>query len=135
MKINCLHNTFFQSEIDETTCKICINSQQLNSKLYNLQKQINLLTKQISTNYITISGLEFLYLSDNFNNSCKSKINFLFFENNLPQMWILNCLEYGTKHSTKKIAFVFLISNSVSNYVKHILKIFLAKHYVLMSIK
>ena len=135
MKINCLHNTFFQSEIDETPCKICINSQQLNSKLYNLQKQINLLTKQISTNYITISGLEFLYLSDNFDNSCKSKINFLFFENNLPQMWILNCLEYGTKHSTKKIAFVFLISNSVSNYVKHILKIFLAKHYVLMSIK
>ena len=50
-------------------------------------------------------------------------------------MWILNCLEYSTKHSTKKIAFVFLISNSVSNYVKHILKIFLAKHYVLMSIK
>ena len=50
-------------------------------------------------------------------------------------MWILNCLEYSTKHSTTKIAFVFLISNSVSNYVKHILKHFFAQHYVLMSIK
>lgn len=90
-----------------------------NQNLWNTILELNLkvrkLKKIISNNYITIK--DFNNLSGiNISNNYKYTLNTLFFANNLPQMWIIDSIQYQSKNSERKIVYVYVLSHAVKNF-------------------
>jgi hypothetical protein len=108
-------------------------------KVTILEQKLEMLTKRIyrKKNYIVISKFNLLNLSSFINNTdmffeqptWKNIVYKLFFLNEIPLLWILNCIQYTIKQSNTTVVFVYLISSNVQTQVKNKLQKYLQTNY------
>jgi hypothetical protein len=99
---------------------------QLFNKLSILRKELHILKKNVLYPYITIKHFE--NIKYNFKD-WKLTLNKLFFENHLPQMWIINKIEYIPKNKKQIIVYVFIISVAVKQSIIQKLESYCNNHF------
>jgi hypothetical protein len=105
-------------------------TQLLVKQLYNeikiLKKELYILKKNVICPYITIKHFENIkfHFKD-----WKLTLNKLFFENLIPQMWIINKIQYIPKNNKQIIVYVFVISSAVRHSVIQKLESYCNNHF------
>lgn len=94
----------------------------LKNELYKINKSVYYIP------YLKICGYENLpnYKSKEW----QSAFQTLFYENNLPQMWIIKSIIYPCpKKSPNVIVYLFLLSDTVKNVTKRKLSTYILNHF------
>jgi hypothetical protein len=104
---------------------------QLYNKLNFLKKELCILKKTFLCPYIKIKHFE--NIKFNFKD-WKLTLNKLFFENSLPQLWILNKIQYIPKNEKQTIVYVFVISSTVKYYIINKLEAYCKNNFINVEI-
>jgi hypothetical protein len=96
-----------------------------------LKKELYILKKNVIVPYIKIKHFE--NIKFNFKD-WKLTLNKLFFENYLPQMWIINKIQYIPKNKKQIIVYVFIISITVKHFIRRKLETYCNNQFINVQI-
>jgi hypothetical protein len=105
----------------------------LQNEINFLKKEFNILQKFFKTPYVTIKKFENIHYDGI--NDWNLTINTLFFENLIPQMWIINKLKYVPANKKQIIVYIYLISHTVKKCIVNKLIKYCSYNFHNVSIK